>query len=301
MENALTRYIAILVVPFLISSCGTLLGSQQSISVTSDPPNADIKKGNRTVDKTPGRILLDTNNPNEYNFYVDKEGYSKVEVNMTTSPSAGIILGDIIFGGIPLLIDAAAGNLDRFNTTSKSVVLKSKEKNTDSTQNKSRTKNTENLSVFSDEERNNPNKSDDQTQKNKDKNNNQDNKQNVDKVGIFSEENKNGDTEENKEDTLSTKELMPAEDKDNKRESLVKKKVSVKNSNFEDFNKLNGYISSMDSTSIVKKELVKDTSKYILNTHITSTEIVTSLKSLSKFKLQVELLSDKEIIVIKGE
>src|SRR6056297_2654721 len=82
--------------------CGTLSGSKQVVSVTSEPTDADIVKGGEVVGTTPGNIVLDTNDPNDYSFVVKKEGYGSKEVSLSTSTDPSIIFGNLLIGGVPI-------------------------------------------------------------------------------------------------------------------------------------------------------------------------------------------------------
>ena len=114
MENGLTISLLTILTSFGLIGCGTLLGSKQGVSVDSNPPNAEIINEGRMVDKTPGIVNLDTNDPSTHRIIVRKEGFKEKAINLSTSTDYSIVFWDVILGGVPLLVDLALGNLDHF-------------------------------------------------------------------------------------------------------------------------------------------------------------------------------------------
>lgn len=117
-----TLYILLLV---LFSGCGTLAGSQQQVSIVSNPTEAKVLQNDRIVGRTPLTLTVDNDNPSKHTFNVVKEGYTEETVQLRTEVSLVYVVGDLMLGGVPLLIDVATDNLDTFDQRSFSVNLRS--------------------------------------------------------------------------------------------------------------------------------------------------------------------------------
>jgi hypothetical protein len=124
-------------------------------------------KGGNVVERTPGTIKLDSNNPTDRSFSIEKEGYQSESVSLNTSTDSGIIFWDVILGGWPLLVDAATSNLDRFDKTSYSFVLRPSESKGSETSSDSEDSETSN-SVFAEEDE--ENNGEEETDENKEEN-----------------------------------------------------------------------------------------------------------------------------------
>lgn len=118
------KNILLLIIAVSLLGCGTLAGSSEKITVMTEPDGARIVQNGNTLEKTPGTIELDSNSPTDRNFSVEKEGYQSEDVRLNTSIDGAVVFLDLILGGWPLLIDLATGNLDSFDKTSYSFVLR---------------------------------------------------------------------------------------------------------------------------------------------------------------------------------
>lgn len=117
------KKVVLLISTVAIVGCGTMAGSTEQVTVTTEPDDAKIVKDGSVVGRTPGTVSLDSNNPNDKSFTVEKEGYESESVRMSTSISGPVVVLDLLLGGWPLLVDLATDNLDEFDRTSYSFVL----------------------------------------------------------------------------------------------------------------------------------------------------------------------------------
>jgi hypothetical protein len=154
MEKGLTISLLTILISCGLIGCGTLLGSKQQVSVDSNPPNAEIINEGRMVDKTPGVVNLDTNDPSTHRIIIRKEGFKEEVINPSTSTDYSVVFWDVILGGVPLLVDLALGNLDYFEKDIYTLNLRTITENKDSSKNAEDTE--KNIaSVFGDEESDN--------------------------------------------------------------------------------------------------------------------------------------------------
>lgn len=313
VNSVVWKFILTIILAISVAACGTLGGSEQSVSVTSEPPNANIIKGNRIVDKTPGRIKLDTNNPNEHTFYVEKEGYKRKEVRMSTSNSAPIIIGDIILGGVPLLLDAATDNLDRFNSDSKSVVLIEKDqkiaKKEERTEEKEADEEKSEPGIFGD-------KNTQRSSKKRDNNKQVDKKEseiekeeggNNEKAntpGIFSDQSSQSEPEK---ETANKKESESDVFNENnsvtniKSSSVSKTIIRVKNTDFTNFEKTLKLLRAKDSIQVSKKSLKRGNSNFEVKSQMSDLALVKYLKNRMKPEIEVKSINKSKIVLFLRE
>ncbi|PKM92823.1 MAG: hypothetical protein CVU80_01320 [Elusimicrobia bacterium HGW-Elusimicrobia-4] len=103
------RFIVVLVVSSFLLGCATIFkGGKQKIGFSSDPDGAKVYVNGQNMGKTPFELQLKVNN--SYTIEFRKEGYENRVVSLTNSIGGGWIVLDVIFGIIPVIIDAATGN-----------------------------------------------------------------------------------------------------------------------------------------------------------------------------------------------
>ncbi len=94
---------------FLFDGCATIFhGSSDKISFSSDPSGAKVYVNGQLMGTAPLELKLESKHT--YNIEFRKEGYENKTVVVTTSVGAGWIVLDVLFGLIPIIVDAATGN-----------------------------------------------------------------------------------------------------------------------------------------------------------------------------------------------
>ena len=92
----------------LIMNCGALfLGSSQPISINTNPDGARILINGTPRGTTPVNLKLRTNET--YIITFQKEGYKDQSYSLTNHVDAGIVVLDVLFGLLPVVVDAATG------------------------------------------------------------------------------------------------------------------------------------------------------------------------------------------------
>jgi hypothetical protein len=93
----------------LTSSCATIFkGNSSKINFNSNPQGAQIYVNGNYMGDTP--ILLKLESKQAYNIEFRKEGYKTKAFNITNHVGVGWIVLDVIFGLVPVVVDAATGS-----------------------------------------------------------------------------------------------------------------------------------------------------------------------------------------------
>jgi hypothetical protein len=93
----------------LTSSCATIFkGNSSKINFNSNPQGAQIYVNGNYMGDTP--ILLKLESKQTYNIEFKKEGYKTKAFNITNHVGVGWIVLDVIFGLVPVVVDAATGS-----------------------------------------------------------------------------------------------------------------------------------------------------------------------------------------------
>jgi hypothetical protein len=104
------RYFCLLtILVFAINGCATIFhGSSDKVSFSSDPTGAKIFVNGQLMGTAPLELKLQSKHT--YNIEFRKEGYENKTVILTNSVGAGWIVLDVVFGLIPVIVDAATGD-----------------------------------------------------------------------------------------------------------------------------------------------------------------------------------------------
>jgi len=89
--------------------CATIFkGSTEKVNFSSDPTSSKVYVNGQYMGETPLELKLQSKN--SYTIEFRKEGYENKTVVLTNSVGAGWIVLDVIFGLVPVIVDAATGN-----------------------------------------------------------------------------------------------------------------------------------------------------------------------------------------------
>ncbi len=93
-----------------LSSCATiLLGSKQSVGISSNPSSAKIYINEESVGTTPKTVDIKKKDAKSFKVKIELDGYQPYETVLTRKTS-GWIAGNIVLGGlIGLVVDLATG------------------------------------------------------------------------------------------------------------------------------------------------------------------------------------------------
>lgn len=93
----------------VLTSCATIFkGSKESVSFSSEPSGAKVYVDGQPLGSTPFQLELKSNKTYSVEFRLD--GFQSRTLILNNSVGAGWIILDVLFGLIPVVIDAATGN-----------------------------------------------------------------------------------------------------------------------------------------------------------------------------------------------
>jgi len=103
-------YFCLLATTILImNGCATIFkGSTDTVSYSSDPSGAKVYVNGILMGRTPFQLELKSSQT--YTIEFRKEGYENRTVILNNSVGGGWIVLDILFGILPIIVDAATGN-----------------------------------------------------------------------------------------------------------------------------------------------------------------------------------------------
>jgi len=100
--------VCILAVSALVGCATIFKGSTDKVNFSSDPTAAKVYVNGQYMGKTPFEIELQSKH--SYAIEFRKQGYEDKTVILTNSVGAGWLVLDVIFGLVPVIVDAATGN-----------------------------------------------------------------------------------------------------------------------------------------------------------------------------------------------
>ena len=105
-----------------LSGCATILtGKQTPVSFSADPDGASVYVNGSLMGKTPFQLKLEKNK--DYVIEFREEGYQSKTVFLNKGIGAGWIVLDVVFGLIPVIVDAATGDWNFLTTENVKVAL----------------------------------------------------------------------------------------------------------------------------------------------------------------------------------
>lgn len=107
---------------WVMSGCATILaGKQANVSFSAEPEGASVYVNGSLMGKTPVQIKLENNK--DYTIEFREEGYQTKTVYLDKGIGAGWIILDVVFGLIPVIVDAATGDWNFLTTDNVKVAL----------------------------------------------------------------------------------------------------------------------------------------------------------------------------------
>ena len=98
----------------LMFNCAAILsGGRGKVKATSNPDGAEVFVNGEKMGQTPVTLRLKTKG--EYTIEIKKDGYKPQTFKITNKVGAGWIVLDVIFGLVPVIVDAATGSWYVFN------------------------------------------------------------------------------------------------------------------------------------------------------------------------------------------
>jgi hypothetical protein len=111
----------------VLNGCATIFkGSTDTVSYSSDPSGAKVYVNGQLMGTTPFQLELKSNQT--YTIEFRKEGYENRTVILNNSIGAGWIVLDVLFGLVPVIVDAATGNWYSLDQTHMNAALEAQQK-----------------------------------------------------------------------------------------------------------------------------------------------------------------------------
>jgi hypothetical protein len=105
-----------------LSGCATILaGKQANVSFSADPEGAQVYVNGSLMGKTPVQIKLENNK--DYTIEFREEGYQTKTVFLSKGLGAGWLILDVVFGLVPVIVDAVTGDWNFLTTDNVKVAL----------------------------------------------------------------------------------------------------------------------------------------------------------------------------------
>lgn len=115
MKHRTPIILGLLVFAFIGNSCATIFkGSSEEVRVESKPTGAEVWIDGIKLGTTPAVFKLESKKT--YSIEFKMNGKTKA-VRLTNHMSAGYLILDILFGLVPVIVDAATGAWMKFDTT----------------------------------------------------------------------------------------------------------------------------------------------------------------------------------------
>ena len=106
----------------ILSSCATIFkGNSNNVNFMSDPPGAKVYANGNLIGTTPIKLKLESKKV--YHLEFKKEGYETKNFTITNHVGAGWIVLDVLFGLIPVIIDASTGSWYELDQSNINAVL----------------------------------------------------------------------------------------------------------------------------------------------------------------------------------
>lgn len=122
MKKNFLTITSILTLTILITGCATIFATKnQPLAISSEPKGAELYVNGFKMGKTPLKLILKADK--SYTIEFRKEGYESVTRFVNTKAGAGWIVLDILFGFIPVIIDASTGAWNKLDQKTVNAAL----------------------------------------------------------------------------------------------------------------------------------------------------------------------------------
>lgn len=105
------------------TGCGTLLhGSNQQVMLQSEPSGAEVYSNGALLGRTPLTHTFQRNAAQSLTFRMD--GYADQPLQITRGIDGVALVGDILLGVVPLVVDFATGSMYKLSPSQAIVVMR---------------------------------------------------------------------------------------------------------------------------------------------------------------------------------
>ncbi|MGB9702376.1 MAG: PEGA domain-containing protein [Candidatus Kapaibacteriota bacterium] len=103
------KAISIIIISILLfNGCATIFhGTSDKVSFSSEPSGCKVYVNGQLMGNTPLELKLESKH--SYSIEFKKDGFESKTVQITNSVAGGYIVLDILFGFVPIIVDATTG------------------------------------------------------------------------------------------------------------------------------------------------------------------------------------------------
>jgi len=113
---------------WLLMGCATIFkGTSTNVDFSSDPSGVEVYVNGHPMGKTPIKLKLESKKV--YNIEFKKEGYETKNFTITNHVGVGWVILDVIFGLVPVVVDAATGAWYGLDQDNVNAILEKQQKN----------------------------------------------------------------------------------------------------------------------------------------------------------------------------
>ncbi|MGH9560652.1 MAG: PEGA domain-containing protein [Terracidiphilus sp.] len=106
---------ALVAIATICTGCATVLGSKShDFNFNSTPDGAEVLVDGNPVGVTPMTVNL--SNTQAHSVVFKKKGYADIGCQLGKGTGAGWVIADVVFGVVPLVVDAATNNWSQTKT-----------------------------------------------------------------------------------------------------------------------------------------------------------------------------------------
>ena len=117
-----TKALLFLALAAVLSGCASVFNdTSPPVRITSEPADADVTVDGHYIGKTP--ITAELSTKTSHQVRIEKEGYQGRTKFIQSNTGALWVVLDILFGLIPIVIDAVTGDWAELETENVNVVL----------------------------------------------------------------------------------------------------------------------------------------------------------------------------------
>ena len=117
-----TKTLLFIALAAALSGCASVFNdTSPPVTITSEPADADVTVDGHYIGKTP--ITTELSTKTSHQVKIEKDGYQGRTTFIQSNTGALWVVLDVLFGLVPIIIDAATGDWAELETENVNVVL----------------------------------------------------------------------------------------------------------------------------------------------------------------------------------
>ncbi len=117
-----TKPLLLVALAVALTGCASILNdTSPPVTITSDPPGADVTVDGHYVGRTP--LMTELSTKTSHQIKIEKDGYRGRTQFIQSNTGALWVVLDVLSGLVPIIIDAVTGDWAELETENVNVVL----------------------------------------------------------------------------------------------------------------------------------------------------------------------------------